>query len=93
MNLIRWAVEARRDLEEIDGYYRPLDGRYVDRLLARIMKAATFLAEFPRAGAVLGGDARKWSITGSDYILIYRTVPDGIDVLRIRNARENWWGE
>ncbi|WP_010215170.1 type II toxin-antitoxin system RelE/ParE family toxin [Sphingomonas sp. PAMC 26621] len=35
-------------------------------------------------------DARKWRISASPYILIYRVLDNRIQILRIRHGRENW---
>ncbi len=91
MTSIRWAAAARGDLIEMADYYRPLNPRFADRLIEDAFRVARFLADHPRAGPVVGGDARKWTIRGSDYLLFYRIVPDGIEVLRVRSARANLW--
>jgi len=53
--------------------------------------AGHFLAGLPEAGPALEGrEARKWRVAGTNYLLIYRLVPDGIQVLRVQYAREDW---
>jgi plasmid stabilization system protein ParE len=52
--------------------------------------AARFLAERPEAGPALADGARKWRVRGTDYVLIYRPVRQGIQVLRVHHARQDW---
>jgi plasmid stabilization system protein ParE len=48
------------------------------------------LRDFPRAGAPLPGGIRKLSEWRYGYLVLYRLRPIGVEILRIRHAREDW---
>ena len=54
------------------------------------IRAGLFLADYPQAGEEVAPDHRRWRVPRTRYILIYRLVPDGVEVLRVRHERENW---
>jgi plasmid stabilization system protein ParE len=85
-----WTIEARQDLAAIDDYYFTLNPDHALRVGRAAIAAARFLAERPEAGPVLVEGARKWRVRGTDYILIYRPVSQGIEVLRVYHAKQNW---
>ncbi|WP_213982677.1 type II toxin-antitoxin system RelE/ParE family toxin [Sphingomonas sp. dw_22] len=90
MSRAHWTVLARADLGGIDDFYQKHAPDFAEQLGAAALKASRFLAERPRAGAVLEGDIRKWRITGFDYVLLYRVAAGGIEVLRMHHVRQNW---
>lgn len=85
-----WTRLARADLARIDDFYQELNTEFADRLGRAALAAARFLAQNPRAGAVLEAEVRKWRIASFEYVLLYRVVASGIEVLRMHHARENW---
>jgi plasmid stabilization system protein ParE len=90
MRRSHWTIEARQDLAAIDDYYFDLGPEYAMRVGRAAIAAARFLAERPEAGPALSDRARKWRVKGTDYVLIYRPVRQGIQVLRVHHARQNW---
>ncbi|TXC69694.1 type II toxin-antitoxin system RelE/ParE family toxin [Sphingomonas ginsenosidivorax] len=90
MKRVRWTKDARADLAAADAYYRPLNPDFSYRIGQSAIAAGRFLAEHPRAGPVFGGGARKWRIANTDYLLIYRLVDGGVEIVRLRHAYENW---
>jgi toxin ParE1/3/4 len=90
MNRSQWTIEARQDLAAIDDYYIGLYPEYATRVGRAAIAAARFLAERPEAGPILADDVRKWSVRGTDYVLLYRPTRTGVQVLRVYHAKQNW---
>jgi plasmid stabilization system protein ParE len=91
MRRVEWAGSAEWDLQAIDDYWCTYGTERADEILEAIRRAGDFLAGLPEAGPTLEGrEARKWRVAGTYYVLIYRLVPDGIQVLRVQHAREDW---
>ncbi|MFA6116188.1 MAG: type II toxin-antitoxin system RelE/ParE family toxin [Sphingomonas sp.] len=90
MRRSQWTVDARGDLAAIDDYYHDLNPDHALRVGRAAIAAARFLAERPEAGPVLDDKVRKWRVRGTDYVLIYRPVRQGIQVLRVHHAKQNW---
>lgn len=88
---IEWSAPARVDLEAIDDKFLAIDTALADHMIDRIEQAGKFLREHPAAGPeILSGMVRKWRVRGAPYLLFYRTLPDRVEILRIRHDRENW---
>ena len=85
-----WSGKALGDLARIDDFYAPLDPDYADRVGRFAVRAARFLADHPRAGPVVEQAFRKWRVPGTQHVLIYRIVSDGVEILRVHHGRENW---
>ncbi|MBB4154806.1 plasmid stabilization system protein ParE [Sphingomonas jinjuensis] len=90
MSVARWSRQARDDLAKADIYYRERSVTYAYRIGRDAIAAGRFLAEFPSAGPAFGGGTRKWRIENTDYLLIYRVIPGGVEIVRMRHAHENW---
>ncbi|AIT07473.1 hypothetical protein MC45_15095 [Sphingomonas taxi] len=90
MSAASWTRRAKADLARADDYYRTIDPRHAYRIGQAAIAAARFLADYPYAGSVLGGPSRKWRIKHTDYLLIYRVTDDGVEIVRMRHAHENW---
>ena len=93
MSIARWTDLAQADLASIDDHYRELSPAYADRIGKIAIAAGRFLAEYPHAGPSFGGGPeRKWVISKSPYVLIYRIVPEGVQILRIVHGATDWYG-
>ena len=90
MSRARWTARARADLADIDDYYRSIAPDFALRVGREALAAARFLAAHPAAGPAFGGGTRKWRIRSTHYLLIYRIVTGGIEIVRLRNTHENW---
>lgn len=94
MKIVEWSDRAIVDLEEIDDYWLQYSETAAEEISLKIEKAATFLATMPRAGpAIRGRAARKWSVPTTRYLLVYRVIDVGIEVLRVHHGRQNWTGD
>lgn len=89
MKTVRWAADARLDLDRIDDWYADRDPDFADRVGDNAVAAANFLTEFPLAGPSFKGKVRKWPVPSTDVRLFYRIHADAIEILRVRHARED----
>ena len=90
MSKAAWTKVARADFERIDDNYRKVAPDFAERLGRAALAAARFLAEHPRIGSPLGEHVRKWTITGYHFVLVYRAIDEGVEILRMYNSQENW---
>jgi toxin ParE1/3/4 len=85
---VRWAKQARRDIERIPDLI-PIE-IYPD-IVTEIVAAARFIASTPKAGPMVGnGSDRKWPVNRYPYLLIYRVKSDQILVSRVVHSRSDW---
>ena len=89
MSGARWTTLARADLAGIDDFYAACDSDFADRVGREAIRAADWLVAMPHAGAEIASDHRRWRVRTTPYLLIYRVVEDGIEVLRLRHERQN----
>jgi len=78
---------ARQDLIEVWQYIADDNEAAADRTLDRIERALANLAENPmigRARPELAPDLRSFPV--GNYVLFYRPMPDGIDLIRVRSG-------
>jgi toxin ParE1/3/4 len=85
-----WASQALDDFIGIDHFYAESSPDYADRVGNAAVRAVRFLTDNPFAGPRVEGDTRKWRVPGTDYLLLYDVVPDGIEILRVHHGREDW---
>ncbi len=91
MSPVQWSDLAIADLRDIDDYWSGYDAASAERVASLIEAASAFLATMPSAGPALRrNDARKWLVGSTPYLLIYRVLDSGIEILRVRHGRENW---
>lgn len=91
MRRITWTETAKQDFGRIDTFYEASDPDFADRVGENALLAASFLAQYPLAGAQISLDGtRKWSVPGTDFRLFYRVTLNTIEIIRIRHAREDW---
>jgi len=78
---------ARQDLIQVWQYIADDNEAAADRTLDRIERALANLAENPtigRARPELAADLRSFPV--GNYVLFYRPMPDGIDLIRVRSG-------
>jgi plasmid stabilization system protein ParE len=59
-------------------------------MLAAVRARSEILDSFPGVGRGSSGSSRLLRVRGTSYLLIYRTLPDRVEILRIRHDREDW---
>ena len=91
MRPVNWSQPARRDFLEIDAYYRPRQPGYAQEVIERAVAAGEFLRGHPEAGEAIEETAlRKWRVTGTPYILLYRVTDRAIRIARVVHAARDW---
>jgi toxin ParE1/3/4 len=91
MRSIRWSVDARADLADIDDYYRAIDSDLALRIGRQAVAAARFLAEYPNAGERLTDrEVRRWRVVRTPYVLLYRVDGSILRINRVVHAARDW---
>jgi len=85
-----WTRPAQDDFAALDDEFSQLGADYAQRVGRAALAAGRFLAEHPGAGPVLDGTIRKWSVRHTDYVILYRQVADGVEILRLHHNRRDW---
>lgn len=91
---------ARRDLVEHYVYLAENAGEEIaDRFLRQAEVTFVFLAEQPEIGAPLTlrppelAGLRKWRIQEFEkFLTFYLPRPDGVSIVRVIHAAQDWWG-
>jgi toxin ParE1/3/4 len=88
---VRWTRPALIDLNEAIAYIAHDNPKAALSVAARIAESIQNLAQHPwlgRPGRVPG--TRKLVIAETPYIVPYRILGDGVDVLRVLHAARRW---
>ena len=86
-----WSAKARQDLLDIVRYLAPRNPDAARRMLAVVrakvgaLEAAPYLG---RAGRIAG--TRELVITGTPYLVVYRVVPEGVQILTVVHGARYW---
>ena len=83
-------VLASQDLTEISDYFAEMNIEVGERFFREFNSRCQQLVSFPSSGksyAAIRADLRGLSIEG--YIIFYRILDDGIEILRVVNGRRN----
>ncbi|WP_439539406.1 type II toxin-antitoxin system RelE/ParE family toxin [Sphingomonas sp.] len=90
MNKAEWTREAQADLAALDDEFSQLGPDYAYRVGRAALAAGRFLAEYPQAGPILDGSVRKRLVQRTDYVLLYRPIANGVEILRLQHAKRDW---
>jgi toxin ParE1/3/4 len=91
MRSVEWSDLAILDLEKIDDYWIDYSEEAAEEISIKIERAAEFLTTMPGAGPGIGErDARKWSVSTTRYVIMYRVLPTSIEILRVAHESQNW---
>lgn len=82
MRLI-WTPEAEADLEEGVTYIARDNVSAAIATEDRVLEAVNGLRDFPNKGRARPDGRRELIVTGTPFLLIYRTEPESILVLRV----------
>jgi toxin ParE1/3/4 len=86
-----WAGPARGDLRKIEQWLaQNRTPAFELRTLQAIHKRCAFLLDTPRGAPAVKGEKRKLLILGTPYLLIYRILDDGVEVLRVFHDSQDW---
>ena len=90
MNII-WSPTARADLEQIESYISERNPPSAAKMTTTILRAIEDLRHFPaigRVGRVPG--TRELVIAGTPYIVPYRVVERGLEIIAVMHGRRRW---
>jgi toxin ParE1/3/4 len=86
-----WTPDAKNDLAKIDDHLAGIDFEFAKRVGRLAIITSHYLADNPFVGPVIEpGTARKWPVRNTPYLLFYRPVKAGVEILRVRHAHEDW---
>ena len=80
-----WSDTALYELTEIRSYIAIFDAAAADRMVSRLLKAASNLADFPERGRPAGGGLREMT-TVPPYILRYMVDGETVSIVRVRHG-------
>jgi toxin ParE1/3/4 len=87
---VRWSAKADRDLDRIEAFLATVDLQLAVAAAMVIRDRVRLVLENPAIGSPLPGGQRKIVERRFGYVIFYRHNRDGITILRIRHAREDW---
>jgi toxin ParE1/3/4 len=92
MKRIIWSDAAIADLQRLRAFLDEAYGPDVSQsAIDALVLAGRFLLEYPGAGVALTHVPwRKWRPRNSYQLVIYKPTRDGIEIVRVRNTREDW---
>ncbi len=81
--------EARDDLQHIHSYIAQDNPGSALRLIDRLEEQCLLLADQPRMGVArpeFGPEHRSFAAPGTRYIIIYRPMSGGVEILHVRHG-------
>lgn len=91
MTPLIWSPTSQRDIARIADWLEERNGAGAPEIIARIRESSWRLREFPLSGPKIDKiGARKLSVPGTHYLLIYRLRAGFVEISRVRHAHEDW---
>jgi plasmid stabilization system protein ParE len=89
--IVRWSPSAVENLAEVSAYLEPLSSTAAHATLARIVKRATQLADFPNSGRNVegSGDPAVREVFAVPYRIVYVLHDDYLEVVAVRHGRRS----
>ena len=84
--------DAREDLQQIHDYIAQYNYDNALRLAGRIEERFELLADYPYLGVArpeFGATHRSFVVPRTDYIIIYRPVEDGVEIIHVRHGSQD----
>jgi toxin ParE1/3/4 len=85
-----WSPASRGDLHDIDGWLTERNPVTAARTLRAIRTSADRLRDYPKIGRAVDRPFRVLGVRTTKYLLVYRLHNEGVEIVRIRHAAENW---
>lgn len=93
MIIIRWSPMSRRNIEDIRDYPVERDASAARWVIHLIRERAKLLKEFPELAPCIDATVlHKVSITGLQYVLLYRHRDGVVEILRVHHTAQDWRG-
>ena len=93
MSLCIVSPTARNDLRQIYEYITQHDSARATRLVQGIRERCHLLADYPCMGVArsdLGEDCRSFVVPDTGYVIMYRPIEDGVEIIRVRHGSQNF---
>lgn len=90
MARVQFTEEAAADLREIWNYLDDQNPDAADRLVGQLDEQCILLAEYPKIGRMrpdIASGLRYFPV--KKYLILYRELPDGIEVVRVIHGSRN----
>jgi toxin ParE1/3/4 len=89
---IIWSLSAQDDIFDIGDHYDTIDPSLADDIVERLERSILPLVDFPRLGSAVADrpNMRKWTVTGTPFLTLYRVAPRAIEVRRVLHATSDW---
>ena len=84
---------ARADLQQIHDNTGRFNPENALRLVQRIEDVCHLLADYPYMGierSDLGTECRSFAVPGTEYIVAYLPIDNGVEVIRVRHGSQNF---
>jgi toxin ParE1/3/4 len=89
----QFATQAATDLDQIEEYVSQDSPQAARRLVQRLREVCFILAEQPYMGYArpeFGSSHRSFVVPGTRYIIIYRPVDAGVEIIHVRQGSQNF---
>lgn len=86
MRPIQWSKQAIRDMTGIGRHIATDSPASAEKLLNQIASGVTRLATYPKIGRMGVRSGTRELIVHAHYLVIYRVLPDSINILRVKHA-------
>ena len=91
MKHVTWAASATADLTRIRDHLSEYHALIAQDTIDRLVLAARWLLTTPGAGETVGlRNWRSWRPRRTRYVLIYEPTVEGISIVRVFHARQDW---
>jgi toxin ParE1/3/4 len=88
---VLWTIPAATDFTRIVERIREDNPAAAHRVAQTIYKGVAALSAFPHRGRIgLAPETRELVFAPWPYIVVYEVIEDGVQILRIRHASQNW---
>ena len=87
-----FSLEARSDLQQIHDYIAQDSPRSAIRIMGRLEGCACCLPTSPAwdvAKPELGAEHRSFLAPGTRYVIIYRPMSDGVEIIHVRHGSQD----
>ena len=84
--------DARADIEQIHEYLAERNPQSALSVMGRIEDTSYLLADYPYMGVArpeYGATHRSFPIPRSGYVIIYRPIESGVEILHVRHGSQN----
>jgi toxin ParE1/3/4 len=89
--IVRWSDTAIANLEQLRDYIADRNAEAAQIAAQRITAAVASLKRFPNMGRIgRMPDTREFVVPGSPFVIPYRITEDGVIVLAVLRAEQNW---